>query len=41
MWETATGRPAGPPLRHMNYVATVAFSPDGNTLATGDYGLQT
>src|SRR5262249_24582201 len=38
VWETATGRPAGPPLAHTNYVATVAFSPDGNTLAAGDYG---
>src|SRR5262249_59967690 len=38
VWETATGRPAGPPLPHTNYVATVAFSPDGKTLAAGDYG---
>ncbi|MEO2089366.1 MAG: WD40 repeat domain-containing protein, partial [Gemmataceae bacterium] len=38
VWETATGRPAGPPLRHENYVAAVAFSPDGTTLAAGDYG---
>jgi WD40 repeat protein/Flp pilus assembly protein TadD len=38
VWETTTGRPAGPPLPHTNYVATVAFSPDGNTLAAGDYG---
>src|SRR5439155_18242673 len=38
VWETATGRPAGPPLPHENYVAAVAFSPDGNTLAAGDYG---
>ncbi len=38
VWEAATGRPAGPVLRHMNYVAAVAFSPDGNTLAAGDYG---
>jgi serine/threonine protein kinase/WD40 repeat protein/tetratricopeptide (TPR) repeat protein len=38
VWETATGRPAGPPLAHTNYVAAVAFSPDGNTLAAGDYG---
>jgi WD40 repeat protein len=38
VWETATGRPAGPPLPHTNWVATVAFSPDGNTLAAGDYG---
>jgi WD40 repeat protein len=36
--ETATGRPAGPQLRHRNYVATVAFSPDGKTLAADDYG---
>jgi serine/threonine protein kinase/WD40 repeat protein/tetratricopeptide (TPR) repeat protein len=40
VWETATGRPAGPPLVHTNYVATVAFSPDGNTLAAGDFGPQ-
>src|SRR5262249_10865729 len=38
VWETAPGRPAGPPLAHANYVATVAFSPDGNTLAAGDFG---
>ena len=40
VWETATGRPAGPPLQHENYVATVAFSPDGATLAAGDYARQ-
>ena len=40
VWETATGRPAGPPLQHENYVATVAFSPDGTTLAAGDYARQ-
>jgi WD40 repeat protein len=38
VWETATGRPAGPILPHNNYVATVAFSPDGNVLAAGDFG---
>jgi WD40 repeat protein len=38
VWETATGRPAGPQLPHNNYVATVAFSPDGKTLVAGDYG---
>jgi WD40 repeat protein len=38
VWETATGRPAGPALQHTNYVATVAFSPDGATLAAGDFG---
>jgi serine/threonine protein kinase/WD40 repeat protein len=38
VWETGTGRPAGPVLPHSNYVASVAFSLDGNTLAAGDYG---
>jgi WD40 repeat protein/Flp pilus assembly protein TadD len=38
VWETITGRPAGPVLRHTNYVSAVAFSPDGITLAAGDYG---
>jgi serine/threonine protein kinase/WD40 repeat protein len=38
VWETASGRPAGARLWHNNWVATVAFSPDGHTLAAGDYG---
>jgi serine/threonine protein kinase/WD40 repeat protein/tetratricopeptide (TPR) repeat protein len=38
VWETASGRPAGPGLWHNNYVATVAFSPDGRTLAAADFG---
>ncbi len=38
VWDTATGRPAGPSLHHRNWVADVSFSPDGNTLAAGDYG---
>ena len=29
VWEMATGRPAGPPLGHHNWVAAAAFSPDG------------
>jgi tetratricopeptide (TPR) repeat protein len=38
VWEATTGQAAaGPVLRHTNYVAAVAFSPDGNTLAAGDY----
>src|SRR5262249_8128914 len=36
--ERPPGGPAAPPLAHTNYVATVAFSPDGTTLAAGDYG---
>ena len=39
VWETATGRPAGPVLRHRNSVRCVSFSPDGNTLAAGDYAM--
>src|SRR5262249_22284688 len=38
VWETATGRPAGPSLPHTNFVDAVAFSPDGETLAAGDFG---
>src|SRR5207248_4201458 len=33
VWQPATGRPPAPPLPHNNYVATVAFTPDGTTLA--------
>ncbi len=38
VWDSATGRPAGPPLQHKNNIAAVAFNPDGDTLAVGDYG---
>ena len=33
----ATGRPVSPLLPHVNWVAALAFSPDGTVLATGDY----
>src|SRR5262249_5707795 len=32
VWETATRRPIGPPLRHDSKVRGVGFSPDGRTL---------
>ncbi len=34
-WETATGRPIGPPLAHPASVNCCAFSPDGRLAATG------
>ncbi len=35
LWDAATGTPIGRPLRHQAQVSTVAFSPDGKTVATG------
>ena len=37
LWETATGRPLGSPLRHGRDVRTVAFSPDGTRVATASH----
>jgi WD40 repeat protein len=34
VWTTATGEPAGPPLRHADSVEWVAFPPDGKFLFT-------
>jgi tetratricopeptide (TPR) repeat protein len=35
LWETATGKPVGEPLRHEGVVEAVAFSPDGRLALTG------
>ena len=37
VWDASTGRPASPLLPHINWVAALAFRPDGKVLATGDY----
>src|SRR5262249_28059811 len=34
LWEAASGKTHGPPLRHQDRVRAVAFSPDGKLLAT-------
>ena len=37
VWDTSTGRLRFPPLPHTNYVAALAFRPDGKVLAAGDF----
>jgi len=34
LWDLATGRPTGAPLRHQGVITGVAFSGDGKTLTT-------
>ena len=34
VWETATGKPVGEPMRHENAVESAQFSPDGRWVAT-------
>jgi WD40 repeat protein len=39
LWDVATGQPLGDPLQgHRDWVTNVAFSPDGQTLASGSWG---
>jgi hypothetical protein len=35
LWETASGKPIGPPLHHQGEVVAVALSADGKTALTG------
>jgi WD40 repeat protein len=35
LWETATGKPIGPPLQNQDAVVAVALSADGKTALTG------
>jgi WD40 repeat protein/serine/threonine protein kinase/tetratricopeptide (TPR) repeat protein len=35
-WNTATGTPSGPPLRHRSFSRLAAFHPDGRTVAAYD-----
>jgi WD40 repeat protein/tetratricopeptide (TPR) repeat protein len=35
LWDAATGRPIGEPIKHAGTVGSVAFSPDGRTFVTG------
>jgi WD40 repeat protein len=37
IWDAAAGRPVSPVLPLVNWVAALAFRPDGEVLATGDY----
>src|SRR5262249_55497124 len=37
LWDSATGKPLGPPLQHQNGVVAVAFSPDGKTVVTASH----
>jgi WD40 repeat protein/serine/threonine protein kinase len=34
VWDSATGRPLSPPLRHQAHITSTAFSPDGSRLLT-------
>ena len=39
LWDSATGRPIGPPMRHSDQVHSVAFSPDARlVLVSGSDG---
>jgi WD40 repeat protein/Flp pilus assembly protein TadD len=37
LWDTDTGRFLVPPMEHTNYVSALAFRPDGQVLAAGDF----
>jgi WD40 repeat protein len=37
IWDVASGKPIGPPLRHEGPIWAVALSPDGNVVVTGGW----
>ena len=37
LWDASTGRLLLPPIPHTNWVAALAFQPDGKVVAVGDY----
>ena len=37
IWDAATGKPIGPPLRHQEGICAAAFGPDGETVLTGSH----
>jgi tetratricopeptide (TPR) repeat protein len=37
LWDSASGRPAGPPMAHPGSVWALAFSPDGKTILAGGF----
>jgi WD40 repeat protein/tetratricopeptide (TPR) repeat protein len=37
LWDSRTGRAVGSPLRHLNWVSAMAFTPDSSVLVTGGY----
>jgi arylsulfatase A-like enzyme len=37
LWDAATGKPLGEPMRHTGYISAVAFSKDGRMIATGSW----